>query len=312
MDFCMMFIWCQWVGSNHRPRGYESRALTSWATLASTKENMMVAEVWIEHYDPPRRIMSLASSYLFDSLEWLRRYESNIRPQGYEPCELPLLYSAIYGILSIAEWLYRILESVNVFFQRVDQIFCTDTGKLSTHQGNRQILIGDFPYFLSVQDLVDLAIGVTCSDEWEICIALFSRESTESSIHIPEKWNWSLYHMSKCGISTDDGEFACIYELIEFVSGEEGESWELRTENWELRRWVKNIHRQITWETLPVDASEGIWVCEYRDVFLLVPPPVGFEFATLRRWVRAKQEVVTRSIGRVPPLTPPMRGRNWY
>ncbi len=27
-------IWCQWVGSNHRPRGYESRALTSWATLA--------------------------------------------------------------------------------------------------------------------------------------------------------------------------------------------------------------------------------------------------------------------------------------
>ena len=25
---------------------------------------------------------------------WLRRYESNIRPQGYEPCELPLLYSA--------------------------------------------------------------------------------------------------------------------------------------------------------------------------------------------------------------------------
>ena len=27
---------------------------------------------------------------------WLRRYESNIRPQGYEPCELPLLYSAIY------------------------------------------------------------------------------------------------------------------------------------------------------------------------------------------------------------------------
>ncbi len=28
-------------------------------------------------------------------LKWLRRYESNVRPQGYEPCELPLLYSAI-------------------------------------------------------------------------------------------------------------------------------------------------------------------------------------------------------------------------
>ena len=27
---------------------------------------------------------------------WLRRCESNTRPQGYEPCELPLLYSAIY------------------------------------------------------------------------------------------------------------------------------------------------------------------------------------------------------------------------
>ena len=27
---------------------------------------------------------------------WLRRCESNTRPQGYEPCELPLLYSAVY------------------------------------------------------------------------------------------------------------------------------------------------------------------------------------------------------------------------
>lgn len=28
-------IWCQWAGSNRRPQGYESCALTSWATLAS-------------------------------------------------------------------------------------------------------------------------------------------------------------------------------------------------------------------------------------------------------------------------------------
>jgi len=149
-----------------------------------------------------------------------------------------------------------------VFFHCVDQIFCTDTGKLSTHQGNPQILIGDFPYFLSVQDLMDIMIWSTRSDEWEICIALFSRESTESSIHIPEKWNTSLYHMSKCRISTDDSEFTGIYEAVELVSEEEGENWELRTENWELRRWVKNIYRQITWETLPVDASEGIWICK--------------------------------------------------
>ena len=35
----LIFAWCQWVGSNHRPRRYECRALTSWATLACIKYN---------------------------------------------------------------------------------------------------------------------------------------------------------------------------------------------------------------------------------------------------------------------------------
>ena len=42
-----------------------------------------------------------------DWFRWLRRYESNIRPQGYEPCELPLLYSA-----SNVETLYWKIQNV--------------------------------------------------------------------------------------------------------------------------------------------------------------------------------------------------------
>ena len=29
--------------------------------------------------------------------KWLQRTDSNRQPQGYEPCELPLLYSAMFG-----------------------------------------------------------------------------------------------------------------------------------------------------------------------------------------------------------------------
>ena len=40
-------LWCQWAELNCRPRGYESRALTNWATLTYLVV-LLVAEVWIE------------------------------------------------------------------------------------------------------------------------------------------------------------------------------------------------------------------------------------------------------------------------
>lgn len=35
----LVFAWCQWVGSNHRPRGYESRALNQLSYIG--KESLI-------------------------------------------------------------------------------------------------------------------------------------------------------------------------------------------------------------------------------------------------------------------------------
>lgn len=45
---------------------------------------------FLKSYKNPQKNRPKAILFLI----WLRRYESNVRPQGYEPCELPLLYSA--------------------------------------------------------------------------------------------------------------------------------------------------------------------------------------------------------------------------
>ena len=34
-----------------------------------------------------------------ETTKWLQRTDSNRQPQGYEPCELPLLHSAMCGLL---------------------------------------------------------------------------------------------------------------------------------------------------------------------------------------------------------------------
>jgi uncharacterized protein YktB (UPF0637 family) len=57
-----------------------------------------------------------------------------------------------------------------------------------------------------------------CSDEFEKLLALIAGPSTDILVHIPEKWNRSLDHMSPTHLSTDDSEFTRIEEMIELVS----------------------------------------------------------------------------------------------
>ena len=113
-----MYLWCQWVGLNHRPRRYECRALTSWATLANAGIFLfMVAEVWIEHTTSRlwalRATTALLRGMVFGMYFWRisQSFELWLRVR--------LLYSAIWHLNT--PWLYEKIETVNIFFQSFDK-----------------------------------------------------------------------------------------------------------------------------------------------------------------------------------------------
>ncbi len=64
----------------------------------------------------------------------------------------------------------------------------------------------------------------SCSYQREELFALLTRPSTDISVHIPEKWNRSLDHVSPTHLSADDGEFTRIEEIIELMCREEIET----------------------------------------------------------------------------------------
>ena len=54
----------------------------------------------------------------------------------------------------------------------------------------------------------------------ELCTLVY-RESTDTLVHIPEKWNRSLDHMGPTHLSANDGEFTRIEERVELMCREE-------------------------------------------------------------------------------------------
>ena len=99
------------MGSNHRPQGYESCALTSWATLADNLERFSKILNYANGCGGVNRthdlkVMSLASYHcstprnmvISTSVLWFLR-----RPQGYLPyLRVRLLYSAIMFLWTIS------------------------------------------------------------------------------------------------------------------------------------------------------------------------------------------------------------------
>ena len=58
------------------------------------------------------------------------------------------------------------------------------------------------------------------TDEVEELITLLTRESSHISVHIPEKWNQPLDHMSPAHLSADDDKLTRIEELVELIDPE--------------------------------------------------------------------------------------------
>ena len=124
MNF-LLSRWCQWADLNRRPQGYESCALTSWATLADTTTNWlfcMVAEVWIEHTTFGLWARRATTALLRDIiLGYSSFFHFNRRWASWDSLD----YTPRYLLFWCARWLYGKLMRVNTFFHFFDQIMYT-------------------------------------------------------------------------------------------------------------------------------------------------------------------------------------------
>ena len=67
-----------------------------------------------------------------------------------------------------------------------------------------------------IEAIVELSVIHIRIDQIEELFTLFMIDPTDTSIHIPEKWNTSLDHMRKTRLSADDHPLTRIDEIIKF------------------------------------------------------------------------------------------------
>lgn len=155
-----------------------------------------------------------------------------------------------------------------MFFHGVDQIMCTAWYESGMREGPGHICVWYFSFFLSAEYLVYPTIFWRCSDQREELCTLVYRESTDTLVHIPEKWNRSLDHMCPAYLSADDSKLARLEECIELGYWQKIENSNVgMLECWSVGR-RKHIDHEITRERVPINTIECRWVGEYGDMFL--------------------------------------------
>ena len=92
-------IWSEYKDSNLGPPGPKPGALPDCATLRIT------GTWWRDRTADPLRVKETLYRWV-NQANWLQRRESNPRPQGYEPCQIPLL-TLCFNFISIQPFTNR-------------------------------------------------------------------------------------------------------------------------------------------------------------------------------------------------------------